>query len=426
MPTDPMNEKIPISEEDQDPVTDLQADDVVDTSSDIPQSEPTEESPRSDTDETIPDAATEQPSPEPPKHRRKSSVPVFSVVMFILAALCGIIYLFQRLIPSFADFFNDHISSVIRRVLAYLTCWFPFSLSEILLILLPVAAVLLIVFVIRRRCDTWRDAGVFCLTILSVVALLFNLFVLTFSAGYYGASLDKKLGIERQQIKKEELYHTAMILVQEVNEACGQLDYDGNGSSEMPYSYGQMNRNLLDAYDAVHAEYSFIDSYYSRVKPVMLSRAMSYTHITGVYTFFTGEANINVHFPDYTIPYTAAHELAHQRGIAREEEANFVAFLVCSKSDDAYIRYSGYLYLLEFVMNALRSADKELYLEVYVALLPQVHEEWKAYNEFYQQFENSVASQISGAVNDAYLQSQGTIGQRSYGLVVDLAVAYFR
>ena len=347
-----------------------------------------------------------------PKDRIRR-VPPFSIAMFALTGVCAILYLIQRLSTGFSDFFNENISAFFRRILAYVTCWFPFSLSEVLLILLPVAAVLIVVFVIRKKCETWRDIGRFCLILLSVVALLFNLFVLNFSAGYYGTTLDKKLGLDRSPEKPEELYRTALILIEEANRACAELDYDGNGSSEMPYSVGEMNRLLMEAYAKASEKYDFIDHFYSRVKPVMLSEPMSYTHIT-------------VHFPDYCTPFTAAHELAHQRGIAREDEANFVAFLVCIESEDAYIRYSGYLNLYEYVMSALSSADGKLYREAYGRTSAEVRGELRAYSEFYEKYRDNVAADISGAVNNSYLQSQGTVGERSYGLVVDLAVAYYR
>ena len=42
-------------------------------------------------------------------------------------------------------------------------------------------------------------------------------------------------------------------------------------------------------------------------------------------------------------------------------------------------------------------------------------------------YKESTASKVSGTVNNSYLQSQGeSAGLRSYGMVVDLAVAYFR
>jgi hypothetical protein len=126
------------------------------------------------------------------------------------------------------------------------------------------------------------------------------------------------------------------------------------------------------------------------------------------------------------VPYTAAHELAHQRGVAREDEANFVAYLVCIESDDAYIRYSAYLNLYEYVASALYKASPELYTKVQTSLDKRVRYEMKAYSEFFEQYRDSVASEISGVVNDTYLTIQGTPGTASYGMVVDLAVAYYK
>ena len=215
-----------------------------------------------------------------------------------------------------------------------------------------------------------------------------------------------------------------MWLAYELNSMVDEISYLEDGFSEMPYTVSQMNGKLIEAYEKVCEKYGFIQSLHSRVKPVMLSEAMSYTHITGVYTYFTGEANLNVNFPDYTLPYTAAHELAHQRGIAREDEANFIAFLVCNESDDPYIRYSGYLNLYEYVASALRS-NTEAYKRVRASLDSNITGEMRAYSAFFDKYRHSTAGKVSETVNNTYLQVQGTVGTKSYGMVVDLAVAYF-
>ena len=195
----------------------------------------------------------------------------------------------------------------------------------------------------------------------------------------------------------------------------------------MPYSYEELNRKLMLAYDSYTEKQEFPDHFHSRVKPIMLSKPMTYTHITGVYTFFTGEANVNVNFPDYCIPFTAAHELAHQRGVAREDEANMIAFLVCMESDDPYIRYSALLNVYEYVASALYSANKEFYRTVYGTLTPEVIREELAYSEFFEEYRENVAANVSEATNNAYLQSQGAQeGTRSYNMVVDLTVAYYK
>ena len=187
-----------------------------------------------------------------------------------------------------------------------------------------------------------------------------------------------------------------------------------------------MCRDLMIGYERLHRDHPGFWQFSSAVKPVILSEPMSYTHITGIYTFFTGEANLNINFPDYTLPFTAAHELAHQRGFAREKEANFIAFLVCINSEHPYTRYSGYVNMVEYLSNALYSADRTLWEEVFYSLDLRIRYEMQAYNDFYDKYRESVAADVSNAVNDTYLKVQGqTEGTKSYGLVVDLAVAYF-
>ncbi len=368
-------------------------------------------------------ADTEQPNAA---DNNKKRLPVVSWILYGIALVALVIYIAARLSPSFADFFNRYIGSAVRGFLAYLTGWLPFSLGEAMIIFLPVAAVAMIIYACRRYADSWRSVFVYSGMVISVVSLLFSIFVFGFGTGYHGTTVDRKLGLDRTDVSPEELYLTASILAEHVNDEAANVKYQYNGFSIMPYTYNEMSKKLVEAYDKVCEEYDFIPRLSSRVKPVMLSEPWTYTHISGVYSYFTGEANINTNFPDYTIPYTAAHEMAHQRGIAREDEANFIAFLVCIASDDPYIRYSGYLEVYEYVASSLYSADKTLYSQVYTGLRPKVKAEMAAYNEFFEKYRENVVADISGAVNNSYLQLQGTVGSKSYGLVVDLTVAYYR
>ena len=374
--------------------------------------------------------ATEKVAEETKAPKTQKFNLVFIIIYGILA-LSAVIYLVAVISPSFADFFNRYVSSGVRAFLGLITSVLPFSLAEILLILLIPALVFAMVIAFKYYCDTWKNVLIFSAKLLSAAALIMSLFVFTLGTGYHGSTLDEKLGLDRNEVSKDELRYTAEILTQYVNELSPDIEFEPESFSVMPYSTKEMNEKLLKAYEKASAQYDFIPKMYSRVKPVMMSKLMSYTHITGVYSFFTGEANINVDFPDYTIPFTAAHELAHQRGIAREDEANFVAFIVCSMSDDTYIRYSGYLNMLEYVSNAYYSADTSKdhadYIELRDLLDLNVRYEQRAYSKFFDKYRDSVASDVSGAVNNAYLQSQGVKeGSKSYGMVVDLAVAYYK
>lgn len=357
---------------------------------------------------------------------REPKLPKFAFVFFGIAAVCLVFYLIAIFCTPFADFFNRYISSFFRALLAYVTNLLPFSLAEILIILSPAILVLLIIFAVKKYTATWRHVGIYVLTVLSVLSLFFSSFILTFGTGYYTSKFEDKLELERHEVSAKELAETADWLIQNVNNEIENIEFKEKSSSVMPYSLREMNNKLLDAYRNLSGQYDFFPTLTSYVKPIMLSEPMTYTHITGVYTFFTGEANLNTNSPDYTLAFTAAHELAHQRGIAREDEANFTAFLACINSDDAYIRYCGYLNLCEYVLNALYSADTKLWEEAYTKLDTRAIYEMIAYSEFFDKYRDSVAADISGAINDAYLQANNTQGTASYGLVVDLAVSYFK
>ncbi len=364
-------------------------------------------------------------NPSTAKERKK--LPLICKILYILAGVSAILYLLFTRLPAFSDWFNRTVSATGRKLLAYLTAWIPFSLAELLLCLLPVIVVTLIVIGCKYYCNTGRETAVYVGMLLSAVCVIAILFIWCFAPGYYGKTLDKKLNLARNPSTSSELYLTADWLRHEMDPLLSEITFLPDGSSVMPYSYEEMNSKLLSAYERFCEKYDITDNFYSRVKPVMLSEPWSYTHITGVYTFFTGEANINVNFPDYTVPYTAAHELAHQRGIAREDEANFVAFLVCMESEDAYIRYSACLNVYEYVSSALRSADSSLYMQALTHLPNEIRAEEIAYSRFFDKYRDNVAATVTEATNNTYLQSQGAAeGTRSYNMVVDLAVAYYK
>ena len=356
--------------------------------------------------------------------RIRRYMPAVSLWLFASAVLAAALHVGFVLSPAFADFFNEHIASFFRALFAHMTGWIPFSLAETLILFVPVLFVVVLIIAIRRAAKGWRRAIYCVLSLLSVIALIYTTFVATFAAGYHGASLSDKLGLKRRNVSDIELAETTAILMVGMHEELENITFRYEGSSVMPYSYGEMSRRLMTAYERVCEEYPFIQKLNSRVKPVTCSEPMTYTHISGVYTMFTGEANLNVNYPDYVLPYTAAHELAHQRGIAREDEANFVAFLVCLASDDPYIRYSGYLNMYEYVSSALYSVSREYYTQLYRALDLRIHYEIRAYNTFFEKYRDTVIADVSESVNNAYLVIQGTEGTKSYGMVVDLAVVY--
>ncbi len=356
---------------------------------------------------------------------KKRIVPIFTLISFSALALSLLTYIAALNSRSAADFINSTASVAVRFMLARITSLVYISLFELILVLL-IPAVILLVIISALRSDTALARIRTVFYILGVIAFILSSYVFTLGVGYQTTPIAERIGIsDDPDISTDELYDTIMLVRNEINELSASLTLQ-DGETHMPYSFASLSNRIIDAYEDMNNEYGIVSTYSSRAKPVIMSSLMSDLRITGIYSFPTGEANINMSYPDYMLPFTVAHEFAHQRGICRENEANFVAFLVCIASDDAYIRYSGYLNLYEYLASALYSADKERYKDVIDGLSETAKSDMRASNEVYRQHEDSILGEINEWINDRYLKANGTAGTVSYGYVVRLAVSYYK
>lgn len=348
-----------------------------------------------------------------------------SLVFFALGLVALALHLVALRSDAAANAIHATLTPIVRGILGYLTAIYPLSLVEAALLLLPLW-IFLIVRLVRRAVRN-REGTLRLLTlVLSIPVLLYALFVGTHAIGYLVSPMEEKMGLDEKEPSAEGVYATAYWLASEANALAEALpEREENGSVKMPYSYFEMNQKLVAAYRSLSEKYEFIPSLSVGTKPILLSHPMAYTGITGVYTFFTGEANVNTTYPDFSTVYTAAHEMGHARGISREDEANFVAFLACMESDDDFIRYSGYTGLLQYMGNAAYRADPVAYAALWQSYGDAIVGDYRAYNQIYDKYDGSFVGEVSGTLNDLYLSGMGTEGTVSYSMVVDLAVAYY-
>ena len=354
--------------------------------------------------------------------------PVFTMVTALLIPFTLVTHILSICIPAVSDFINRYPAAGVRFLLAKLTGIFPFSLAEtVILLVIPLAVG---GFFLARRLEKREDpkgAYYFLSYLVGFLCLMYTLFVFTLGTAYFGTPMDEELGLDREKVSAEELYETAEAILERIDGVIDEIEFDENGASVMPMTRKELNRELNTLAKKAAEKYPFLSSLSSRVKPILLSKPMTYTHMSGIYTYLTGEANINTNFPDSTIPFTMAHEMSHQRGIAREDEANFAALLISMESDDPYILYSAYYELFKYFINALAVADTELFEAIYQKADPRLVGEIYAFNDFFDKYADNLAADITGGLNDAYQQIQGVEeGIASYGLVVDLAVAYYK
>ena len=354
------------------------------------------------------------------------------IFCILLGAVSAVVWQLSIRYVEIADFFVGTVSFALRSVLTATTRFIPFSLAEFALyIVVPAALFVSVRFVAENRFSSYwkKDWAITLKYIFRCAAVLgVFMFVFTFTLGVcYGKTpVSEKMGFERRLLDADDLASALDVIKKEINGLADNIGYiSPTGSTKMPYDLNEMNKKLNGAYQNMLLRHDLFPKIAANVKPVIMSVQMSKMHITGVYAFFTGEANVNIDFPDYCLPFVAAHEMAHLMGVAREDEANFVAFLVCLYSGDEYIKYSGFANMVDYIGSALRKADEERYLKTMADISTVLKNERAAYSRFFDKYRNTQISKVASAVNDTYLKSQGQEqGQKSYGLVVDLATVY--
>jgi hypothetical protein len=124
--------------------------------------------------------------------------------------------------------------------------------------------------------------------------------------------------------------------------------------------------------------------------------------------------------------FAALHEVAHERGFAREDEANYLAVKVGTNSGDRELAYSAALMAFLHLRGSLNAADFARGLNLSLETDAAVRRDLKAIQQFWAVPSKAVQAvrEVSSAVNDTYLKVQGqSQGVRSYGRMVDLLLA---
>lgn len=334
--------------------------------------------------------------------------------------------------PVFTEqVYSKFVYPSMNEVFGRLTSLGRFSIAELLILTAPLALVIYIArqitLAVRRKQERKERLLSLTANLMCVLGVGYLLFLVLCGFNYHRVSFAVTSGLEVRPSSAEELAALCQELAEQANALREEVEEDENGVMTSTFADHYATADFArDAYEPLREQYAELGGYTVRPKPVHLSRVMSYLDITGVYTPFTFEANVNVDVPDMWIPSTMLHELAHSKGYMREEEANFLAYLACTASSNIDFDYSGSLLALIHSTNALYSADKDTYWQVREQYSEGLERDLAANSAYWKQFEGPVA-EVSTKVNDAYLRSnRQTAGVKSYGQMVDLLLAEYR
>ena len=348
----------------------------------------------------------------------------------IPALLALLMYVLLPHFPRFTEWVVVRgLFRVVSFPLAAVMAVFPFSVTEICVVLGPVALlVVLVVWVVRilrhrDRRGVIAEKG--CRFVAWCLSLALLMFMVMDGGNFSRLPLEELMELPDREYNARELYAVTADLAQKCSEARRGVAEDENGCMVLSSSLSDTLLAANDVYRPLRQDYPFLITGVWRVKAVALSHLWSYTGFSGVYCPWLGEANVNVDQPDCDIGHTAAHELAHTIGFAKENECNFLGYLSCVTSGQPDFVYSGYLAAFIYCNNALYGADQELWAQAYGYLSDGVRRDLQQKSAYWDSFEGEVMDSAQD-FNDAFIKVNGVeSGRISYSEAVGLVLKYY-
>lgn len=298
------------------------------------------------------------------------------------------------------------------------------SLSEALL---GVALGVLLVALIRAG---FRGFGAFTRRVLWIGGAGYFAFLLVWGLNHSRMPLSSTLDLDVTEVSAEELNEVALELERDLSQLLRKEDVRGasTGALADPLAGPPIGPEALDAWSAALRRDPQLGW---QSEPTLCAPALSSSLITagisGIFSPFSQEAHVPFGLPETDLAFAACHEIAHVQGWAREDEANYLAWRVGSRSDSLVLRKAALTLALVHVHRALRQANpilqKQRILDMDVRVLTLL----EARSTFWSKNRSRLASRAVQTVNDTYLKSQGQEhGVASYGRMVDLLVAELR
>lgn len=354
----------------------------------------------------------------------------------LIFPICAVsVYLFFAKIESsklIDEYFTYGISRKLVTLISGITSLVPFSVAELIfipavLITLIAMCVLTIIRFINKNTMAALLTGSRILRYISVLVILFYI-IWGFNYKALGVRYLLNLNTYNHDVYSLEklgskLINDAIVQREDIKTYSKILKEDSGKRLILNTSSSEISSIGNNAY--LNSGLKRLSEPEVRFKPVTSSKILSYFGISGIFMPFTGESNVNMDQDSMLIPAAILHEMAHQKGIASEDEANLVAYLVSQSSEDPGMKYSGTMMALIHTMNKLSGENETIFKKLYATYSNQMKSDIKFHNEYWEKYEGTTSETVE-KINDTYLKVNTQEGVSDYQGIVLLLLDYMK
>lgn len=346
-------------------------------------------------------------------------------LLIYLASIIIVIKLFSINSQWVEDIYSTKTYKAISYFLRAIFGWLPFSIGDIIYLTASIWLIWKLIRFIkvlfkRQVTSKWlQKAGYKILLSAMIIYIIFNFF---WGINYDRKTIAMQMDLPEPYVDTASLKDIQLLLLQKVNESKQAL-IDQHAAYP---TNKQLFARALDCYRQAKNIYPFLKYYPVSVKSSLFGRLGNYFGFTGYYNPFSGEAQVNTTVPKFITPYTTCHEIAHQLGYAKEEEANFVGYLAATSSTDTLFHYSTYLDLFLYSNRALFFVDSLSAKTIATRLSPPVKTDIKELREFLRRNQNPMEPIIRWAYGKYLRANHQPKGINSYDDVIADLIAYYK
>ena len=295
----------------------------------------------------------------------------------------------------------------VRMIVQYpilASAYVPVSITEIAAALL---VLILLILVIQFLVNLFKGHGVKAINklLLAGVLVMLPVTLYFFSCQLAYNREDIPLPFYEDPVASTEFVDIYNSYANDINSIItNELEFEDNGEIKWDVDLATLAADVIAAHS--FADDDYYHPFIGNVKGMYSSALFTELQITGLAFAPFGEANINTLNTKIGLPLTIAHELAHTRGVMREDDASQLAFYVCLNSDAPYLRYSAYaatFYQLEAMVSEtyITAAERENL----VPLDPTFNLSRNYVNTYWA--EHDLLGDIGDQINDLYIKSSG-------------------
>ncbi len=307
---------------------------------------------------------------------------------------------------SFVDrFYAGFAYKYLSITLRFISSFFPFSLGDVLYVLLILLSLFIIIRYFKRlkaakfsRQLLWQGP----LKLLHITLILYITFKLLWGLNYSRHSVAEQLKIGNEKYSPEQLVALAGFLINQINNIQEQRLLV-QVSAKQHYTTNNLETLAVAAYRDMALKHPFFAYPQPALKSVLNTWIITKIGLEGYYNPLSGEANVNMRIPPHGLPFVACHEIAHQLGVGREDEANLIGYLVAGNSKDVNFRYSANYSVLRSVLYEIRFKSPEAYEKLIQKINRETIIDFKRDKAFWMKYNSDMYAYMDVA-QDSFLK----------------------